>query len=71
MERFFFSCRLSSKVPREMVVKIEFLSRVRAGDPLERPCTILGSNTNLKCVSFDKVSPYLGDRVTAKVSHRY
>ena len=53
------------------MVKIEFLSRVRAGDPLERPCTILGSNTNLKCVSFDKVSPYLGDRVTAKVSHRY
>ncbi len=49
-------------------VNVQFLINVPAGDPLERPCTIIGKKRNLKTVSFPKLSPYLGERTSSKVS---
>ena len=53
-----------------MGVEVEFLEEVPAGDPLQRPCTVLGKKTNLQGLPFSKVSPYLGDRVTEEVSYQ-
>lgn len=51
-----------------MSVTVDFLEQVAAGDPLQRPCTILGKKGNVQSLSFDKVSPYLGDKVTEEVA---
>ena len=51
----------------KMGVKVEFLEKVPSGDPSERPCTILGKKTNLQSVPFEKVSSYLGSKVTEEV----
>ena len=49
---------------------VKFLEVVPAGDPLNRPCTILGKKTNLKLVDYDKVQPYFGDKVNKEVTAR-
>lgn len=50
-----------------MGVQIEFKVAVPPGDPSERPVTFLGKRVNLEAVPYDKVSPYLGDKVTEEV----
>lgn len=50
-----------------MGFEVEFKVEVPSGDPSQRPCTILGKKTNLQAVSYDKVSPYFGDKVTEEV----
>ncbi len=35
---------------------------------MNRPCTILGKKANLESVGYEKVAPFLGNRVTKEVS---
>ena len=46
---------------------MQFLPSVPQGDPLERPCTLLGKKANLEAVPFSSVSGYLGSRVSSEV----
>ena len=50
------------------MTEIRFYTTVPAGDPAERPCTIVGKKSNLSVVSFASVAPYLGNKITEDVS---
>lgn len=51
-----------------MSTTVKFLVNVPSGDPMNRPCTILGKKANLESVGYEKVAPFLGNRVTKEVS---
>ena len=50
-------------------VSLAFVEKVSPGDPKNRPVTILGKKGELESISFSRVSPYLGGKVSEEVLH--